>query len=253
MKRLLLAAVALLSSLGWAQTWYYNVDQDNRLDPDTVDFAPGANEMLCAALLNPGSVPAGGVAVDNLSLPPFCPANPPVVVWGTDPNSGNVVYATLLVTKFWGQRRARNSQTGTAALIRVVKRYYGFEVVATGDLNQADAQFLPPFTSPPINSPVTGGGWNRWQGSQNMSLQDPQVSNVQDHRQSNSTCQRLFGTRCWSAVLTWALPVRLVVHGGEKGTHQITLEPRYFVKKTASTLSIHGGELTRPSLVPLHK
>ena len=255
MKWLVLTAVVLFSSLGWAQTWYYNVDQDTRLDPDTVNFAPTANDMLCAALLEPGVTPAGGATVSNLSLPPFCPSDPPVVVWGTDPDSGDTVYAALLVVKFWGKNRANNGNTGTDRLISVIKQSYGFEVDASGDLDQADGQFLPPFTTPPVSSPVAGSGWQRWQSSQDLSLLDPQVSDVQNHGWWNSTCQQLYGygSRCWSAVFTWALPVRLVVHGGEKGSYQLTLEPKQFVQKTAATLGVQGGELTRPSIVPWRK
>ncbi len=255
MKWLVLTAVVLFSSLGWAQTWYYNVDQDTRLDPDTVNFAPTANDMLCAALLESGTTPAGGATVSNLSLPPFCPSDPPVVVWGTDPDSGDTVYAALLVVKFWGKNRANNGNTGTDRLISVIKQSYGFEVDASGDLDQADGQFSPPFTTPPVSSPVAGSGWQRWQSSQDLSLLDPQVSDVQNHGWWNSTCQQLYGygSRCWSAVFTWALPVRLVVHGGEKGSYQLTLEPKQFVQKTAATLGVQGGELTRPSIVPWRK
>ena len=257
MMRWLAVLLSILMGLAMARSnvdvWYYDVDQDTRLDPDTVNFTPTANDMLCAALLESGTTPAGGATVSNLNLPSFCPSSPPVVVWGTDPDSGDTVYAALLVVKFWGKRRASNRRTGTDRLIDVIKQSYGFEVDASGDLDQADGQFLPPFTTPPVSSPVAGSGWQRWQSSQDLSLLDPQVSDIQNHSRWNSTCQRLYGTRCWSAIFTWALPVRLVVHGGEKGSYQLTLEPKQFVKKTAATLSVQGGELTRPSIVPWRK
>ena len=253
MKRLvaafLLAGLSLWTP-AWGQTWYYNVDQDIQISPDELDFDPTSQDLLCATLLEPGSTPANGVNVDNITLPSGCPSSPPVVVWGVDPDTGDTVYAALITVKFWGQKRYGNSKYGVDALVRVLKNNYGLDIDANGDLNKVDAQFLPPLTTPPVASPVAGSGWYAWQSNQSISLADPTISDKQNHSWWNRTCRRLYNDRCWSAVLTWALPVRLVVHGGENGSYQITLTPGHFAKKTASTLSVSGGELANPIVLP---
>ncbi|WP_457630919.1 hypothetical protein [Oceanithermus sp.] len=252
MKRALLAFVATLGMFvpAAAQTWYYNVDQDTQITPATLDFDPTSQDLLCAALLEPGATPAGGVSVENLTLPAGCPSAPPVVVWGVDPDTGDTVYAALITVKFWGQKRSSNSRYGVDALVRVLKNNYALHVDASGDLDEADAQFLPPLTTPPVSGPVGGSGWYAWRSAQSLSIADPEVSDVQNHYWWNRTCRRLYNDNCWSAVFTWALPVRLVVHGGEKGSYQVTITPGLFEERSASTLSVSGGELTRPAVIP---
>lgn len=250
MRRLAVWLVLALAGLGSAQTWYYNVDQDNRFDPSTLNFNPSALELMCAGLLEPGATPAGGATVSNLTLPAGCPATPPVVVYGTDPNTGDTVYATVLTVKFWGRRRANDRWYGTDPLIRLIKRSYALRVSASGDLARVDDQFLPPFTTPPASAPPLTGSWYAWQDTQTLSFGDPQVSGVQNFGRRNATCRRLYGDRCWTAVFTWVLPVRLVLHGNETGSAQITLTPGLFVRKTASTLSVRGGAFAQPELKP---
>ncbi len=256
MKRLV--AAFLLAGLGlwapaWGQTWYYNVDQDIQISPDELDFDPTSQDLLCATLLEPNSTPPDGVSVDNIVLPSGCPSSPPVVVWGVDPNIGDTVYAALITVKFWGRKRSSDGRYGVDALVRVIKNNYALQIDASGDLDDADAQFLPPLTTPPINSAVGGTGWYAWQSSQSLSLVNPEISDVQNHSRWNRTCRRLYNDRCWSAILTWALPVRLVVHGGENGSYEITVTPGLFEGKTASTLSVSGGKLTNPLVLPAPK
>ena len=253
MKRFVWVALVWLLGVGWAEEeiWYYYNSSTMSMDPDVLDFTPSANDMLCAALLETTGAPADGTTVSDLSLPSFCSPTPPVVVWGADPDSGDTVYAALLVVEFWGQYSAGNQKTGVDRLIDSIKQSLGFRVGVSGDLDQVDAQFLPPFTTPPISSPAIDTGWRRWQSSQDLSLLDPQVGDVQNYPRRYYVCRVLYGTSCWSAVFTWALPVRLVVHGGERGSHQLTLEPVEFVEKTAATLGVYGGELVRPRVEPL--
>jgi len=234
-------------------TWYYNVDQKIQITPTNLDFEPTSQDLLCAALLEPGSTPSGGVTVTGIELPADCPANPPVVVWGTDPDTGDTIYAALVTVKFWGKKRSTNGRYGVNALINTLKNNYGLKINASGDLDDVDAQFLPPLTTPPVDSPVTTSGWYAWQSGQTISLKDPEVSDVHNYSQQNRRCQSLFKDRCWSALLTWALPVRLVVHGDENGSYQITVSPGHFRKKSASTLSVSDGELTSPEVLPAPK
>lgn len=250
MRRML--ALIVLAGLGFAQTWYYNVDQNNAFSPATLTFIPTAEQLLCAGLLEPGAVPAGGARVNDLSLPAGCPARPPVVVYATDPASGNLVYASVLTVKFWGEKRANTKKTGTDALIQVIKDGWGLQVDASGDLGKVDAQFLPPFTKPPVTLPPLGGNWYGWQTSQTVSFADPQVSEVHNYPKQNAVCSRLYGKRCWSAVFTWVLPVRLVLHGDETGSAQLTLTPGLFVRKTAATLNlrVRGDTFEQPELKP---
>ena len=237
----------------WGQTWYYNVDQDISIAPENLDFNPDSQDLLCAVLLEPGSTPADGVTVTGIELPANCPANPPVVVWGIDPDTGDTIYAALITVKFWGQKRSTHNRYGTDALIDVLKNNYGLKIDASGDLNNVDTQFLPPLTTPPINSPVTASGWYAWQSEQSISLDDPEVSDIHNYSRRNRTCRRLYRDRCWSALFTWALPVRLVVHGEESGSYEITLTPGLFEAKSASTLGVSGGELINPQVLPAPK
>ena len=249
MRRLALLAT-LLGGLAFAQTWYYNVDQDNAFSPGTLNFSPSSEQLVCAGLLEPGAAPAGGATVSDLPLPAGCPAAPPVVVYGTDPASGDPVYATTLTVKFWGRRRANDRTYGTDPLIRLIKRSYALQVDASGDLQRVDDQFLPPFVTPPAGVPPLGGSWYPWQDSQTVSLDEPRVSEVQNHPWWNRTCRNLYGDRCWSAVFTWVLPVRLVLHGNESGSAQLTLTPGFFVRRTAATLEVRGGTFEAPELKP---
>jgi len=247
--RRLALLIALLGGLAFARvTWYYDVDQGNAFTPATLDFNPSAADLACAALLEPGAAPAGAVTLANIAPPAGCPQTPPLVVYAVDPDSGDTVYAALLTVKFWGRKRANNGTYGTRPLINLIKNSYALSVTASGDLDDVDDQFHPPFTRPPQNAPVSTGDWYAWRSSQTISLADPQVSDVQNHGFWNRTCRDLYNDRCWSAVFTWALPVRLQVHGGEKGGYQITLTPGYFERKTASTLSVREGEFSFPEL-----
>ncbi len=250
MRRALAALLLVLAGLGSAQVWYYNVDQDNRFDPPTLTFRPSALELMCAGLLEPGGTPAGGATVSNITLPAGCPAAPPVVVYGTDPDTGDPVYATVLTVKFWGRRRANDRTYGTDALVRVIKRSYALQVDASGDLGRVDDQFLPPFATPPAAVPPLTGAWTGWQASQTISFADPQISNVQNFNRRNRTCRDLYNDRCWTAVFTWVLPVRLVLHGNESGRAQLTLVPGLFVRRTATTLGVRGGAFEEPELKP---
>lgn len=248
-------AAILLANLGflvpaWGQTWYYNVDEDTQIYPITLDFNPTATDLLCAALLEP---PTSGeeVSVTNVTLPAGCPSLPPVVVWGVDPDTGDTVYAALIQFKFWGEKQYDDSFYGVDRLIRVLEDNYGLNINAGGDLDKVDAQFLPPLTTPPVSSPPNvANGWYAWRDRQSVSVGQPKVTDKENHWFINSTCWDLYKDNCWSAVLTWALPVRLVVHGGELGSYQISVTPDDFSEKTAATLSVSGGELTQPRVLP---
>ncbi|WP_457637334.1 hypothetical protein [Oceanithermus sp.] len=252
MKRLIPVLLLLLglSAPAWGQTWYYNVDEEMQISPETIDFNPTTSDLLCAALLGPPGT-GGEVSVSNVTLPPGCPDSPPVVVWGVNPDSGETVYAALIRVKFWGEKRYTNSRYGVNALIQVLQDNYGLNIEASGDLNKADAQFLPPLTTPPVDSPPAATtGWYTWRDSQLVSVDEPEVSDEENHWILDDTCWNLYRDNCWSAVLTWALPVRLVVHGGENGDYQITVTPDKFDTKTADTLSVSGGRLVHPRVVP---
>jgi len=243
-------ALFLVVGAASAQSWYYNVDQVNSLSPATVVFEPTPTQILCAGLLEPGVAPTGVATVSFLTFPTGCPAAPPVVVYGADPASGDPVYASVFTAKFWGRRQASHSSFGYARLIRLLKRSYALRVQASGDLGLVDDQFLPPFATPPAGLPPLAGTWYSWQGSQTISLGDPQVANVQNHPRSHSICRYLYNERCWSALLIWVLPVRLVLHGDETGSAQITLTPGFFVRRTAATLAVRGDEFEVPEVKP---
>ncbi|WP_456411273.1 hypothetical protein [Oceanithermus sp.] len=245
------AALAfLLLGHGWAQSFFY---EPLTLAPAEVNFLVTAEDLICAALLSPDGASSGGVIVDGLSLPPNCPSSPPVVVWGVDPESGDAVYATLIRVKFWGERFYWNRRSGVDALVRLLKSDYGVDMVAAGDVGSVDVQLLPPLTQPPVDQPsdVTAG-WASWQVYQSVSMDDPQIS---DEANYPGTCplEDQLGSTCWSAVLTWALPIRLVVHGGELGNFKVTVTAEGFSQKTASTLNVSGGELVRPTVQPYEK
>ncbi len=250
MRRGFVALLLVLAGLGSAQVWYYNVDQDNRFDPTTLTFSPSALELMCAGLLEPGATPAGGASVSNLALPAGCPAAPPVVVYGTNPNSGDLVYATVLTVKFWGRRRADDRTYGTDPLVRLIERAYALQVDARGDLGRVDGQFLSPFTTPPAGVPPLAGSWNAWQASQTISFGAPEISDVRNFNRRYPTCRSLYNDRCWTAVFTWVLPARLVLHGNETGSAQLTLTPGLFVRRTAATLGVRGGAFETPELKP---
>ncbi|WP_293174928.1 hypothetical protein [Oceanithermus sp.] len=247
------ACVGLLLTAGsWtqAQVWYYNVDQDIQIQPATIEFDPSALDLLCAALLNEDAPVPGGVQVSNLPVPSGCPATPPVVVYGVDPDTGDAVYALRVVVKFWGRYRANDPTYGTDALTDLIKRDYALQMQADGDLDAVLDEFAPPFTTPPVDAPVTAAAWYGWDADQTISLADPEVSDVQNHPWWNSTCYDLYQDRCWSAIYTWALPVRLRLRGDEFGSYNLTVTPGLFEPKTASTLWVHGGNLVRPRLLP---
>ncbi|XOB98745.1 hypothetical protein ACMC9I_01230 [Deinococcota bacterium DY0809b] len=247
MRRLL--ALFVLIGLGFAQTWYYNVDQANAFSPDTLNFNPSSEQLVCAGLLEPATAPAGGVAVSNLALPAGCPAVPPVVVYGTDPGTGDTIYAVVFTAKFWGQKRWWDDTYGVDPLIEVLRQSYALQVSASGDLDQVDSQYSPPWTTPPINQPVPSSTWYRWTDAQSLSLATPKVAD-----QRNFTLLQcyfkgiyfededgnIYYDRCWSAQLTWALPVRLVLHGTESGAPSVTLTPGLFERRTAATLWLRG-------------
>jgi len=250
---LLALAAAQLGGFARAQSsvvWYYNVDQDVQIAPERLDFYPEGSDLLCATLLEPAAQ-AGEVQVGDLTPPAGCPAAPPVVVWGVDPATGETVYAALITIKFWGERHYRNRRTGVNPLIDTLKDGYALEIEAAGDLDRVDAQLLPPLTTPPVDAPVTAGGWYRWTSLQTVSLADPEVSEEENHPRNDPICQSLFPDhRCWSALLTWALPVRLVLHGDEQGAAEIVLTPTLLRSKTAETLSVVEGELVRVRVLP---
>ena len=253
MKRLvaafLLAGLSLWAP-AWGQTWYYNVGDDvAQITPATINFNPASQDMLCAALLEPAG--GGQVSLDNINMPANCPNQPPVVVWGIDPDTGDTVYAALIQFKFWGEKQYDDSFYGVDRLIRVLEDYYGLNINAGGDLDKVDAQFLPPLITPPVSSPPNvANGWYTWRGRQSVSVGRPKVTDKENHWFINNTCWDLYKDNCWSAVLTWALPIRLVVHGGELGSYQIKVSPDDFSKKTAATLSVSGGELAQPRVLP---
>lgn len=251
MRRALAALLLVLAGLGSAQVWYYNVDQDNALLPDTLDFNPTAEQLMCAGILEPGATPAGGATVNNLALPPGCPPAPPVVVYGTDPATGNTTYAILLVSKFWGQKRWQNNTYGLDPLLNVLQRSYAVQLSASGDFPLVDAQFSPPWTAPPIVQPVSAITWYRWTDSQTVGLAEPAVSNPQNFTLIECYFRgiyfkdgdgNIFYDRCWSAELTWALPVRLVLHGNELGAPSLVLTPGLFEEKTAAALMLRSTE-----------
>ena len=249
--RIVALLLVLLTGPAVAQTWYYNVDQDNAFSPAELQFQPSELDLMCAGLLEPGATPAGGATVSQLSLPAGCPPAPPVVIYGTDPDSGDRVYATVLTVKFWGRRRANDRRYGTRPLARLLTRSYALRVDATGDLDRVDDQFLPPFDTPPADAPPPlTGGWAAWQSTQTVSFRDPQISDVHNFNRWYPTCRQLYNDRCWSALFTWVLPVRLVVHGGEAGSAQLRLTPGLFERRTASTLSVEGGAFATPEIKP---
>ncbi len=252
MRRALAALVLVLAGLGSGQVWYYNVDQDNALLPDTLDFNPTAEQLMCAGLLEPGATPAGGATVSNLALPPGCPPAPPVLVYGTDPATDNTTYAILLVSKFWGQKRWQNATYGLDALLDELQQSYALQISASGDHDLVDAQFSPPWTTPPIDQPVSAATWYRWKDSQSLGLAEPEVSNRQNYSIIECVLNGIYFEddegniiydKCWSAELTWALPVRLVLHGNELGEFSIVLTPGLFERRTAATLMLRGAEL----------
>ncbi|HGY10690.1 MAG TPA: hypothetical protein ENK37_11685 [Oceanithermus profundus] len=245
-----LAWFALFSvlTLGYAQTyWYYPY----QVSPAVLNFNPTTDAMVCAAWLNVTPSPAG-VTVSGFT-PPGCPPQPPVVVWGEDPDTHTVTYAALFSAKYYGKGRANNHNTGLDTLIRYHKLYWALRIAASGDLSAVQAQLGPPLTTPPITSPpLSVATWYDWQSSQDVSYGDPVATEVTNHRKNHWFCQVYYnGKRCWSAVLTWALPVRLVVNGDELGSYQIVIDPGPIVSRSASTLSVRGGRFERPVIRPV--
>ncbi len=183
-----------------------------------------------------------------------CPG-PPVVIWGT--SGGQPVYAIELTVKFWGEGSLTNPSTGVEALIRVIERWYNFRLKAQGDRNKVRSEYRAPFTTPPVNAPVNAAtGWLRWRARQDVPLLRPVVNDQVQYDDVHPSIYCLIyygGSTCWTARLTWALPVRLVLQGDESGRYRIRVRPDLFHrKKTAATLGVREGRLTRelPEVLP---
>ncbi len=242
--------LALFLGLALAQTWYY---EDPLLSPPELTFTPTAEQQACAAIQNPAPGP-GALRVDLTPLAGNCPP-PPAVVWGT--YQGKTRYAILLRVKFWGEGLLSDPDTGVQALIQTIERHYNFRLEAKGALSKVDAQYRPPFTTPPVNAPVNApSGWTAWEAHQDLPLDRPQVKDPTQYS-SSLYCLFYYATpTCWSARLVWALPVRLVLQGGESGSHRIQVEPGQehpFQRKVqAAALGVRRGRLTRevPRVLP---
>jgi len=235
--------------LGLAQTWYYEVPPS--LTPANVYFQPSVQDMLCAAVLAP---PTGGgqLNVTNLPRPAGCPASPPVVVYGED-DHGQPVYGVELAIKFWGERRYQDRRRGVKALIRLLKNGYTYRILAQGDLAQVHAEYHPPFTQPPLNQPPPNGPWQGFAAQQDLQFSDAEIQNATNYNwwdSESQTCLDLFNSfRCWSATLVWALPVRSVLHGGERGNFKITLTPEYLHARARALYASPQGRLERGGVI----
>ena len=240
MKRFLPAIAATLLSLASAEVvWYY---EDPSLFPSELYFSPTLEEAICAALLAGGG---GGELFVNLSLPDYCPPAPPVVLWGKDAE-GNTTYAIKLEVVFWGKRRFNNRRTGINALISVLKDNYNFRLNASGDTAKVLAQYLPPLIGELTTTPPSGASWANWSSVQEIALGDPKVENKENLR--GDICRRIVGRRrCWRATLSWLLPVRALLHGGEVGEYQILIEADEFVPQGGKVVPLAvDGELIPP-------
>ena len=253
MKRLGILTTLLLS-VAVAQTWYYSVDEDPYLTPNRVDFIPTAEQQACAVIQNPR--PANGpLRVDLRPLEESCPG-PPVVVWGRA--GSEPVYAIELTVKFWGEGLSTDPGTGINALIQILRTWYAFRLETRGRRNRVNVQYHAPFITPPVDAPLNfNSGWERWRRRQDLALEEPRVTDVAQYNESNQNpiCADLYrdADACWTARLTWALPVRLVLEGYESGRYRIRVIPDLFYEKeTASSLSVREGRLTRrvPKILP---
>jgi len=206
------------------------------------------------------------VSVSGVPQPLGCPAAPPVVVYARDPATGDPVYAVLLTVKFWGRKRWWNTTYGVRPLIRLLRRAYLFRVDVSGDYAQVNAQYAPPWISPPVPQAVSGGTWLAWVNTQAAALGQPQVSNRRNHSLFACLLQGVVFEdddgnpvydRCWSAELTWALPVRLTVEGTERGAYSLTLSPGLFEERPSATAvqSLRGSEFVpvRGRIVPFRR
>ena len=250
-----LLVLLVLAPLVLAETYYYD---PRRLRPTDIYFNPTPEEMECAAMLNPGTAGQVTVNLGNLRAQLSCPAQPPVVVWGEDSN-GNAIYAIgTIKVRFYGPG-TYDGEYGTDTLMELLKSDYLLRLLVSGDLGEADIQYESPVRKPRITSPVSDSpNWHTWSSDERIEIDDARIIRKRNLGPNNRHC-RVYNDRCWRADFIWSLPVRLVLHGGETGSPEMTVEfPSYpedvFVSRTnqkAATQGISGGKLITFELRPI--
>jgi len=228
--------------------------------PAEVLFRPGAAELLCAGLLNRSGGGAVGLDTRGLRASLSCPAGPPVVVWGENSLGNGRIYAiNRIKIRFYGPG-TYDGAYGIDALLPVLKRDYYLRLLAAGDLEKAELQYLPPVVQPPVNAPVSDGpGWRTWSGEERLAIDDPLIIRKKNHGRAHEICKKVYGANCWGADFIWALPVRLALRGDETGSPTITVKlplypERAFVDRATgrvAALGVSGGELVEIRLIPI--
>jgi len=252
MKRLLALSILSFSIFSWAQTWYYATPT---YIPKRLEFQPSTDQQLCAAIQNTSPTSVNNVVRITLS-PDFMSCTYPVVVWGVDP-SGNEREAINIQAQFWGEGSLYDPETGLNALLAALQAFfvYNFKVSNLNAILQLQyiPELLPP-TPAAIENALQRTDWQTLQDEQRIPIASPSVQRTRQYT-AHPTCLTLFERGdCWKATLTWALPLRLVITGTEKGTFLVYPEPGSFAKKTESaTLSVQEGRLTteKPLIKPL--
>jgi len=253
-----LFALGLLAGLALGQkqviTVYYDFNDpspgrlwfDNRATIQ--DAALDARKMACGALYDPSPQPLGAsdpkADVNYLApLPqllgcqnpwPFTrPQAPgdPVIALGRDPQQSQR-YLTIGI--FFG---GNGADPGLGAIHQALKNHYVLRIRLTGDLNRVDLEAARGLRTPG----AVPWGQVRWQ-----TVSNPLYVGFTDPPEAYACLW--VGFR-WCHYGEWALPLRLRVHGSERGKRKLQLTLDEIVQQIAA-LSVQSGRLKRLELAP---
>ena len=257
MKRLL--ALLLLLALAGAQRpgirVFYHFDDpspgtlrfDERL-ATVPDAALDAGKMACGALFDPrprapaGSEPRAGVSFLVPRTQLLRCTNPAPFPAPVDPGDPVIALArdraetrrTLRLGIFF----AGNGQDpGLDLIYRALRDHYLLRIRVTGDRARMDLESARGLATPGA-IPWSRVRWRRVEDPLELLFSQPP---------QGSGCFWL-GFR-WCHYGAWELPLRLRVHGDERGTRRLVLTLDAIVPRSAP-LSVQGGRLTRLELVP---
>ncbi len=253
-----LFALGLLAGLALGQNQMIHVDYafddpspgrlwfDNRATIQ--DAALDARKMACGALYDPRRQPLGAAdpkADVNFQVPltqllgcrnpwPFTdPQAPgdPVIALGRGRQQSQ---RYLAIGIFFA---GNDPDPGLEAIYRALRDHYVLRVQLTGDLNQVALEAARGLRTPE----AVPWGQVRWQAGSNplyLRFSDPPKEHA---------C--IWIDYSWCHYGEWALPLRLRVHGDERGKRKLQLILDAIVKQ-AAPLSVQGGRLKRLELAP---
>ncbi len=257
MRRALVLTLLLLALPGVAQRWLL---WSYSLAPDTVEYAPTEQDMICGvALSGVASGAAQPVVVTGFNAAALgCSITaPPVVVWGDD-GAGNTVYAVTLRYDWFGPYTYDDPIGGTQALAdRLAQDYYlhltydALPVVA--HWQRFDRQVTPDW-DPSVPLPPDASWRSPPATDDYIEFGVPRVSN--ETNLSGLICLYLTQTStCWYARFTYDLPVRLVILGDEGPVTETWTksfgDPLLEQKTAVATLSLRprsGASETEPTV-----